>query len=206
MTTWLNVKSKEHVSTFYAISLSLKRLLSVNLLGDLVVLGSLFAGNKSSKSELLSGLLSSFQPSLKTLEVPLSCRQWLFRHNLSSLVQAQILLHKTSFGVHRGTTPDTSHGASLHLFEVCWFTFDAVGIFLHWPCKFDVCRWRWGWACEEQLWFLWSSKLQTLWIYLCWIWICWIWISPYFHQESKYLRWLHHLLWMIRFFSSVDII
>merc|ERR1719397_2112127 len=91
-------------------------LLSVQLLGKLVVLGAFLACYESGESELLSGQHSRLQPSLKSLDGLLSPLHLLFGDDLSSLVEAQVLLHETSFSVHGSSTPDTSHGSSLHLF------------------------------------------------------------------------------------------
>merc|ERR1719391_1221398 len=89
--------------------------LGVNLLGELVVLGTLLACNKSRKSELLSCCGSCVQPSSDALESSLSTQHGFFRDDLSPLVKAQVLLHETSFGVHCSTAPNTSHGTCLHL-------------------------------------------------------------------------------------------
>lgn len=86
--------------------------MSVELLGEFVVGGSLLAGNEAGEAELFARFLRGGDPLSESalLEHLGASGVHLLGDDLSSFVHAEVLLQKSAFGAVSGTTPNSSHG------------------------------------------------------------------------------------------------
>ena len=85
--------------------------MSVELLCEFVVGGSLLAGHEAGEAELFAGFLRGGDPLTESrlLESLGAGGVLLLRDDLSSFVHAEVLLQESALGAVGGTTPNSSH-------------------------------------------------------------------------------------------------